>query len=104
MAAMLEKRGFVVSAAEGFQDAMAKFQAAGLHGFDCVVTDYLMPDGNGIDLLHWLRKKDSAIATIVVTMEREKSLVLLSCSVCRAVRFIPQVRSAYGGAVPLGCL
>ena len=78
MAAMLEKRGFVVSAAEGFQDAMAKFQAAGLHGFDCVVTDYLMPDGNGIDLLHWLRKKDSAIATIVVTMEREKSLVAQS--------------------------
>ncbi|MBL9139141.1 MAG: response regulator [Verrucomicrobiales bacterium] len=43
--------------------------------FDCVITDYQMPEKSGLDLLIWLRSKDPCLASIVIAGAGEKDLV-----------------------------
>ena len=40
-----------------------------------MVTDYLMPDGTGLDLLGWLKQRDDSLAAIFVTGVGERNLV-----------------------------
>lgn len=74
----LTKTGYVVSTAEDVASARALFLATLDTPFDCVITDYRMPDGTGLELLVWLKEQAPCLATIVVTAEGEKELVTSS--------------------------
>jgi FixJ family two-component response regulator len=43
--------------------------------FDCVITDYQMPEQTGLDLLSWLRSRDPCLASIVIAGAGEKEMV-----------------------------
>lgn len=64
-----------VIACSSVDEAVALTQAQPLSGFDCVVTDYRMPDKDGLWLLEWLQKADPHLAAIMVTAQGEKELV-----------------------------
>ena len=71
----LERRDFQVVVAEGVDQAIALLETDPLEGIDCVVTDYQMPEKDGLWLLEWLHGKDPHLATIMVTAQGEKHLV-----------------------------
>lgn len=47
----------------------------GLDYFECVLTDYRMPEFSGLDLLEWITSRDSSLSSIILTGEGEKDLV-----------------------------
>jgi anti-anti-sigma factor len=71
----LERNGWVVAAADGVLAAQHELLASGFEAFDCVVTDYEMPEMTGLDLLAWLKEWDACLATIMLTSVGEKQLV-----------------------------
>lgn len=71
----LRKHGYEVVIAESVQHARATFLAAGAERFDAVVTDYLMPDATGLELLEWIKQRDPSVAAIIVTAVDERNLV-----------------------------
>ena len=71
----LTKQGYAVTTAEDATEAQEQLAPAALGTFDCVVTDYRMPGGNGLELLAWIKARDPGLATILVTAEGEKHLV-----------------------------
>ena len=50
----LKKKGYDAVVAAGVLEAQALFSESADARFDAVVTDYLMPDGTGLDLLGWI--------------------------------------------------
>lgn len=74
----LEKAGHVVVAATGVDNALSLLGTHPLKDFDCVVTDYRMPEKDGLWLLRWLQEADPEMAAIMVTAEGEKQLVTAS--------------------------
>ena len=74
----LEKAGHVVVAATGVDHALSLLGTHPLQGFECVVTDYRMPDKDGLWLLRWLQEAAPEMAAIMVTAEGEKQLVTAS--------------------------
>jgi DNA-binding response OmpR family regulator/anti-sigma regulatory factor (Ser/Thr protein kinase) len=74
----LTKYGYDVAAAENAAAAWEILSPAGIHTFDCVVTDYRMPDTTGLELLAWIQQRDPSLATIIITAEGEKDLVTRS--------------------------
>lgn len=71
----LKKKGYVTATAAGVKAAQELFLQNAQTRFDAVVTDYLMPDGTGIDLLEWIKQHDAALAAIFVTGVGERDLV-----------------------------
>jgi CheY-like chemotaxis protein/anti-sigma regulatory factor (Ser/Thr protein kinase) len=71
----LVKRGYEVAAVEDATTARAQLSPAAIGTFDGVITDYRLPDSDGLELLSWIRQQDPALATIVVTAEGEKRVV-----------------------------
>lgn len=63
LAEALRAAGMIVSEADNGATAFAMI---GGGGFDLVVTDLYMPDGDGLELL--MRMRDAAIATPVIVM------------------------------------
>lgn len=78
MRTSVEKQGFAALVAKDIAEAKAGVEREGIESFDCVLTDYQMPGGNGIELLAWLQERDNSLATIIVTCRREKELVTQS--------------------------
>lgn len=74
----LEKAGFEVRLAAGVVEAQASLNEAGFASFDCVITDFRMPDHTGLELLEWLRQNAPELASILITAEGEKNLVAQS--------------------------
>ncbi len=72
---LLSKQGYQVVLAENSDAAKRQLTLAGAGHFDCVVTDYRMPGGNGLELLQWIRAHDSDLATIMMTAEGERQVV-----------------------------
>jgi two-component system, NtrC family, response regulator PilR len=58
------RSGFEVTAVPGV--AAAK-EAASHHAFPVVLTDLMMPDGSGMDLLRWLRENNAGSEVILMT-------------------------------------
>ncbi len=76
--AVLEQKGYRVAQAQSVTAARDRIEQHGVATYDCVVTDYQMPEQNGIELLRWLADQDESLATIVVTAESEKDTVAQS--------------------------
>ncbi|HAM70671.1 MAG TPA: hypothetical protein DCM86_03405 [Verrucomicrobiales bacterium] len=74
----LEKAGYSVLAATGVDHALELLKKTPLATLDCLVTDYRMPEKDGLWLLKWLQEQDSQMAAIMVTAEGEKQLVTAS--------------------------
>lgn len=96
--------GFVAVDAESVSAAEAILVARGLDSFDCVVTDYRMPESSGLDLLAWIQQRDPTLATILLTGDRQASLMAASFR-GGAVDFLdkpvnpPQLRAAVDRAI-----
>ena len=71
----LKRSGYVVVVADGVRAAQQQLLALGFAAFDCVVTDYRMPEYSGLDLLAWLNEQNAGVGSIVLTAEGEKKLV-----------------------------
>ncbi len=71
----LQKNGCTVLPVATVAEAQAQLAANGFEHFDCVLSDYWMPDSTGLDLVDWLKTKDTTLAVIIVTGECEKALV-----------------------------
>ena len=56
----------VVLAADvnGAKEICRKF---GMNSFIAVISDYRLPDGNGTDLIAWIRAQDECLSSILIT-------------------------------------
>lgn len=72
----LRRCGFEPVMATDLSDAQDILTQRGVTQFDCVVTDYTLPGGNGLDLLAWLRAKDATLSSILMTATGERQVVL----------------------------
>jgi len=61
---VLEKEGFQVSVARDGHEASASISR---HPFDLVVTDMLMPDDGGLELLRSIRQTHPVLPVIIIT-------------------------------------
>jgi DNA-binding NtrC family response regulator len=70
----LRTRGFTVS--EALNGKQALEQLSGENKIDVVITDYAMPEMNGIELLKEIRKTDKHLPVIMMTAYGDKDLVV----------------------------
>lgn len=73
MRRFLERGGFVVETAEGFEDALEKLRS-GHHAV--VVSDVIMPGATGLDLLERLRAEGAELEVVLVTGHSDVETVL----------------------------
>lgn len=74
----LTRQGYLVASAESAAEARDQLSPARIQTFDCVITDYRMPESSGLDLLAWIQEREPELATIIVTAEGAKDLVTAS--------------------------
>ena len=60
----LEKEGFLIETANCYSEANLKI---GVYDYDCILLDISLPDGNGLQLLKDLKKKDISDPVIIVS-------------------------------------
>ena len=72
---ILTRQGFVTTCVDGVGAAQSLLTTKGVAGFECVVTDYLMPGQSGLDLLAWIKKTDPSLATILLTGQGQSSVI-----------------------------
>lgn len=65
-----------VVTAQSAEEALEQVDKAGDEPFDLIITDYLMPDISGLDLLKALREKEQFIPVIMMTAYGKKDLVI----------------------------
>jgi signal transduction histidine kinase len=68
-------KGYRVFEALGAQQALDQLNHGG-HGIDMVITDYLMPTMNGIDLLNAIRRTHPNLPVIIMTAYADTGLVI----------------------------
>jgi len=61
--------------ADDMLPACRLLEERGLQAFDCVVTDYNMPGGSGLDLVRWIKQRDDSLQTLLLTARDDKQLV-----------------------------
>lgn len=71
----LISKGYGVVGVNNAQEAM-DFLAREDHGIDLVITDYLMPITNGMDLLLAVRKDNPTLPVLIMTAYADASLVI----------------------------
>lgn len=64
----LGKKGFEVSSVSSVSDARSRIEDA---SFDLILSDLRLPDGDGIDLLKWIKENNFAIPLIMMTSYAE---------------------------------
>jgi len=60
----LLREGYELETAGTVADALARLQA---QSYSAVITDMRLPDGSGLDLLHWLEQQRRSEKTLVIT-------------------------------------
>jgi len=70
----LQKKGYKVETAESVTEAWA-ILSPGIGDYDCVLSDYRMPERDGLELLSLIQQQNPGLATIIITAEGEKNLV-----------------------------
>lgn len=73
--AHLIRARYNVQVADGMPKAIELLSDVGATPFEAVVTDYWMPGGTGLELLRHVQQLDPTLAVIIVTAEKEKSIV-----------------------------
>lgn len=68
LATWLKKKGFQVNTAASVEDAKYKIKG---QSFDILLSDLRLPDGDGIDLLKWMREKAYPVPLIMMTSYAE---------------------------------
>jgi len=71
----LQSKGYQVTAAYGGQEAIDHLLEGGQR-IDMVITDYLMPGMNGIDLLVAIRQRAPTLPVVLMTAYGETKLVI----------------------------
>ncbi|MHB9111674.1 MAG: response regulator [Thermoleophilia bacterium] len=61
---ILEGEGYAVTTAAGGKEAL---RLVSEHSFDAVVTDIMMPDMSGLELLEVIKRTSMEVSTIVIT-------------------------------------
>ena len=64
----LGKKGFDVMASSSVSDAKVRIENA---TFDLILSDLRLPDGDGIDLLKWIKEKNASMPVIMMTSYAE---------------------------------
>lgn len=59
-----QELGYEITTAENGTEAVAALNA---HNFDCVISDHVMPDMNGLELLEQLRKQSKNVPFLMIT-------------------------------------
>ena len=77
----LEKWGYQVQLAESVETAQQEFSQRARDHFDCVISDYWLPDQTGLDLLRWLKIQDPSLTAIMLTADGERKLITESLRV-----------------------
>lgn len=60
----LEKEGYLIEVASNFKEATEK---TGVYEYDCIILDIGLPDGNGLEILKDLKKKELSDGVIIVS-------------------------------------
>lgn len=72
---VLSSFGFQVEVAHDGFEAQKKIEGHNPQHFECVLTDYRMPNMTGLNLMQWIQSQDATLATVMLTGEGEKQLV-----------------------------
>ena len=88
----LETHGHAVETAENGREALTKLDQA---GYDAVVTDYDMPEVNGLEILCHVRQHQPSVPVVMVTGESRshlaaQALAALVAQACRLKSFAPR--------------
>lgn len=75
---VLKREGYNVLGCRSVAEAIACLDRNGTSEIECVVTDYRMPERDGLDLLRHIQQRDPTLATIILTGEGDKELVTKS--------------------------
>ena len=60
----LEKERYIVEEAAGYYEALLKTED---HGYDCILLDIMLPDGNGLKLLEHLKNEGRRENVIIIS-------------------------------------
>lgn len=71
----LKRAGYETILATHLAEAREVFTKELPNGLNAVISDYLMPDGTGLELLQWIKQRDPSLATVIVTAVGERTLV-----------------------------
>jgi DNA-binding response OmpR family regulator len=74
----LKRKKFILQSAENGADAFEKIDqtTASLSQYDLVITDVIMPEVSGIELLRWIKKYHSQISVLVVSGLGNRNVVM----------------------------
>lgn len=80
----LECCGYTVETAENGRDALTKVDRT---GYDAVVTDYSMPEVNGVGVLRYIQQHHASLPVVMMTGERggpaaAQALVAMGAQAC----------------------
>lgn len=65
----LQEYGYQTDSSENFKDAEYYI---GIRNYDLVLTDWMLPDGDGIDLVGVAKQKSPRIATVIISAKDDK--------------------------------
>lgn len=71
----LDQAGYRYQVADDMLPACQILEKEGLESFSCIVTDYNMPGGTGLDLIRWIKQRDDSLQTLLLTARDDKKLV-----------------------------
>ena len=60
----LKQEGYVCESASDFKSASVKL---GTYDYDCVIVDITLPDGNGLQLIRQIKKKETLAGVIIIS-------------------------------------
>lgn len=66
----LGKKGFEVKTFSSVSDAKRQIENG---GYDLILSDLRLPDGDGIDLLKWVKEKQTSLPLIMMTSYAENT-------------------------------
>lgn len=64
MAKTLKKEGYVVESADDYDSAVEKLD---VYTYDCVLLDIMLPGGNGLDILSYIKKTNRKLNVIIIS-------------------------------------
>lgn len=73
--AMLRSTQINVLEAVSVDEGMEVLKAQKMGSFDCVITDYNMPQKTGLELLRWCKAEDPTLSTILLTAVGDRDVI-----------------------------